>query len=279
LDNYDAVLSAVDFMLDTRYFSLSASHVTISTVGVVPRLISLAKDLPNIGLALSLHAPTQELRQQIVPTSKAWHISKIMDAAIAFIENQNKNIKSSNRKRHILIEYVLIRDINDSPETAHALGSLLQGQQVLLNVIPYNPTAVPYDYKPPLADVCEEFVAITRSYDVFTLFRQELGQDVSAACGQLVIDNQASLKCNDDSVVDLEDLQKTKTNAPRTPTPVVVMKRKNKQMEKEEDQQQFKLSIAPGKLNENLPGVLIHYGILGLALYGMARLGFKIFSQ
>ncbi|KAJ3344520.1 sorting nexin [Kappamyces sp. JEL0680] len=279
LDNYDAVLQAVDAMIDTRYFSLSPTHVTISTVGVVPRLISLAKDLPNIGLALSLHAPTQELRQVIVPTSKAWHISKIMDAATAFIDNQNKSVKSANRRRHILVEYVLIRDVNDSAETAHHLGQLLQGKDVLLNVIPYNPTSVPFDYKPPLQEVCETFVGITRSYDVFTLFRQELGQDVSAACGQLVIDNQKSMKepagCD---IGDMEDLGKRDGSA----KPPAVRKRNGTTNNSDDgplEADECKLSVAPGKLNENLPGILIQYGILALALWGVARLGTKLFSH
>lgn len=118
LDNYSNVLTAIKMMIDTRYFSLSPSKVTISTVGVVPRLIQLTKDLPEIGLALSLHAPTQEMRQVIVPTSKAWRLNKIMEATEKFIANQNRK----KRKRHVLVEYVLIREVNSSPQTAHDLG-------------------------------------------------------------------------------------------------------------------------------------------------------------
>jgi sorting nexin-8 len=205
LDNYNVVVDAVRAMTDVGRFGLAASRISVSTVGVVPRMLSLINDLPDIGLALSLHAPTQELRTQIVPTSKAWHIEKIMDAADKFIQNQNKSIKSNNRKRHVLVEYVMIKDINDSIETAHALGNLLHGRDVLLNVIPYNPTAVPYDYKPPSSDSCREFVKITReTYGIHTLLRQELGQDISSACGQLVIESNKT-KCNE-PVLDMEDL-------------------------------------------------------------------------
>jgi sorting nexin-8 len=213
LDNYNAVLMAVKAMIDTSRFGLSPARVTISTVGVVPRLLALSKDLPQIGLALSLHAPTQELRQQIVPTSKAWHIDRILEATDAFIAQQNANVKSKNRRRHILIEYVLIRDVNDSDEVAHDLGKLLQGKDVLLNVIPYNPTDVPYDYKAPTAERGASFVDITRRiYGLHTLFRQELGQDIASACGQLVIDSKKTA-CNE-PIADMEDIGAKKKSSP-----------------------------------------------------------------
>jgi sorting nexin-8 len=171
-------------------------------VGVVPRLISLKNDLPDVGLALSLHAPNQKLRSQIVPTAKAWHIDKIVKAANEFVIQQNEKITSDNRKQHILIEYVLIANVNDGEQVAHELGALLQGKAMLLNVIPYNPTSVPYDYKPPTNEKAQRFVDIVRNdYNVHTLFRQKLGQDIASACGQLVIDNA----CND-KIQDIEDM-------------------------------------------------------------------------
>lgn len=210
LDNYDQVLLAIKGMTDTGRFGLSPSRITISTVGVVPRIRSLVKDCPQIGLALSLHAPNQELRLKIVPTSKAWHINKIMDATVDFIENQNKGINSINRKRHILVEYVLIDQINDSEETAHELGNLLQGKDFYLNVIPYNPTNVPFNYKSPSVQSTRKFVDIVKTYGVHTLQRQELGQDIASACGQLVVGSSC------DSLGDLEDIgSKSKTNSVR----------------------------------------------------------------
>jgi sorting nexin-8 len=131
LDNYDQVLLAIKGMVDTRRFGLSPSRITISTVGVVPKIKALTRDFPQIGLALSLHAPTQEKRLKIVPTSKAWNIKKIIDATEEFIDNQNKDT-SRNRKRHVLVEYVLIQDVNDSEETAHELGDLLRGKDFYL---------------------------------------------------------------------------------------------------------------------------------------------------
>jgi adenine C2-methylase RlmN of 23S rRNA A2503 and tRNA A37 len=207
LDNYDAVKNAVFMMNDPSKFSLSASHITISTVGVVPRIKDLCKDLPQIGLALSLHAPTQELRVQIVPTAKAWKLERIMEATEKFINMQNLNIKSVNRRKHVLVEYVMIKNVNDSEKTAHDLGRLLQNGDYLLNVIPYNHTDVPYDYESPCRETQAKFVDILRNeYDVHTLLRQELGGDIDSACGQLAIRNQKRECDNTPLVTDLEDL-------------------------------------------------------------------------
>ncbi|KAI8897986.1 hypothetical protein BC833DRAFT_565352 [Globomyces pollinis-pini] len=263
LDNYDAVVSAVRAMIDTARFSLSPSRVSVSTVGVVPRLLTMAKDLPEVGLALSLHASNQTLRTQIVPTAKAWHINKIMEAADKFIAQQNANIKSENRKRHVLIEYVMIRDVNDSIEVAHELGQLLENRDVLLNVIPYNPTSVPYDYKPPLPEQCKAFVDVTRTYKIHTLLRQELGQDISSACGQLVIESK---KCGTDELVaDLEDLMATGTKS----NTATIRKRAKKVVNGEISINHISLDkgkpeIELGHFQEKKVGVILKYVIFAL---------------
>ncbi|KAJ3110625.1 sorting nexin, partial [Phlyctochytrium bullatum] len=205
LDNYPAVLSAITMMLDTARFGLSPSRVTISTVGVVPRIRDLMKDLPQIGLALSLHAPTQELRCEIVPTAKAWPLDRIIEVTRDFIRAQNAECRSG--RRHILIEYVLIAGVNDSVEVAAQLGELLAGMDVLLNVIPYNVTEVPHDYKPPNQEAIKAFLATVRSYGVHTLVRQELGSDISSACGQLVIKNPGANGSKGGRTCDVQDLE------------------------------------------------------------------------
>ncbi|KAJ3157800.1 sorting nexin [Geranomyces variabilis] len=239
LDNYGAVLASINAMADTARFGLSPARISVSTVGVVPRILALKNDAPNIGLALSLHAPTQPLRQQIVPTAKAWHVDRILAACDVFIENQNQKI-SKNRRRHILVEYVLIKDVNDSVETAHDLGRLLKGRKVLLNVIPYNPTSVPYDYKTPTREGARLFAETVRGYDVHTLLRQTMGADSASACGQLVIDNGGQKGCDSNGtpgsvlvgekvtegrVADLEDLMTGGT--PTKGTPVLKGRRTN----------------------------------------------------
>jgi sorting nexin-8 len=209
LDNYQQVLNAIEAMTDVSRFGLSPSRISVSTVGVVPRMWSLIQDAPQIGLALSLHAPNQTLRTQIVPSSKAWHLDRIMEAMDAFIENQNQST-SLNRKRHVLIEYVLIADVNDSEEIAHELGNLLQHRSVLLNVIPYNPTQVPFDYKSPSVKKTREFVDTVKSYGIHTLQRQELGQDIASACGQLVIKSAKPSTNAKTEIGDIEDLGSSK---------------------------------------------------------------------
>eukprot|EP00041_Stephanoeca_diplocostata_P032850 m.1065271 g.1065271 ORF g.1065271 m.1065271 type:complete len:498 (-) comp24219_c1_seq13:831-2324(-) len=184
LDNYSAVLAAIRGMTDVQRFSLKYTQVSVSTVGVVPRLLQLARDVPKINLALSLHAPNQEIRTQIVPSAKAWHIDRIMDALDEFLFQQNA---VCSRPRNVLIEYVLIANVNDSDETAHELGLLLRDRTIILNVIPYNPTEVPFDYKPPSVERTDRFNNIVRTYGVRTIIRQELGQDIDSACGQLVV--------------------------------------------------------------------------------------------
>jgi adenine C2-methylase RlmN of 23S rRNA A2503 and tRNA A37 len=199
LDNYQQVLKAIKAMTDPAQFGLAASRITISTVGIVPKILSMIQDAPQVGLALSLHAPNQDLRLKIVPTAKAWPLEKIMSATEAFILNQNQNRK---RRRHVLVEYVLIANVNDSTQVAHQLGKLLQNKDMLLNVIPYNPTSVNYDFKRPSRMSQDAFVSICREYGVHTLLRQTMGQDIDGACGQLVINNSKPSGCN----TDLEDL-------------------------------------------------------------------------
>jgi adenine C2-methylase RlmN of 23S rRNA A2503 and tRNA A37 len=122
LKNYEQVLSAIRAMTDGNRFGLAPSRITLSTVGVIPKMLELTRDIPAIQLALSLHAPTQELRQKIVPTAKAWPIEKLIEAADYFIQRS---------KKRILMEYVLLDGVNASEKEAHELGKLLQGKDVV----------------------------------------------------------------------------------------------------------------------------------------------------
>jgi hypothetical protein len=212
LDNYHSVLGALKTMTDPSRFSLSPTRVTISTVGVVPRILKLIRDAPQVGLALSLHAPNQHLRLQIVPTAKAWDLQAIMDATTRFITSQNR-LRTTTKRRHVLIEYVLLSDLNDSSATAHELGALLQGLDVVLNVIPYNPTSVIRAFEAPAEGAVQAFLAVVRSYGVVCMLRQELGQDIDGACGQLVIKSagiqkpgKGSCEEENNNVQDVEDL-------------------------------------------------------------------------
>lgn len=194
MNNYDQVKRAIKLMIDPQAFALRQQGVTLSTVGVIPRIIQLASDLPGISLALSLHAPTQELRQKIVPSARAYKLEKLMAAIEVYQEKT---------KRKVFIEYVLLGpDFNCTKEHARKLGILLQGRDVVINIIPWNPILSPgFPYEAPPTGEVETFLTILKNeYNLPATIRQEKGQDVAAACGQLVV--QTGIKCGND----VEDL-------------------------------------------------------------------------
>jgi hypothetical protein len=213
-----------------------AKHVTVSTVGVLKNMYRLSDELPQVNLALSLHAPNQEVRSKIVPAGKAHHINKLMEAvdyhirknamlpldtAVAaralFHEDPGRRGKITG----IMIEYILIKDVNDLDEHAHQLGQLLvsRREHLLLNLIPYNPTEVAEDYQPPLPEQVQRFYQICSGppYYIFTRVRQEKGQDIAGACGQLALvrgNNKGGTSFADAQEKDVEDIAGVKTMKP-----------------------------------------------------------------
>jgi 23S rRNA (adenine(2503)-C(2))-methyltransferase len=180
MNNYDAVVSAVQALVDKNVFGLSPNRVTVSTVGIVPRMQQFVHDLPNISLALSLHAPNQYLRASFVPAARAYPLPRLMEAVDHYIRDTG---------RKILVEYCLLRGVNDSMSHANELGALLQGRNVTLNLIPYNSTAVEARYGTPDKETIDAFAnCVLKSYGVRTTVRKEMGGDVAAACGQLVVE-------------------------------------------------------------------------------------------
>lgn len=162
---HNVVLTRVTLTLSSSAFR----HVTVSTVGVLKTMRRMADELPYVSLALSLHAPNQEVRLKIVPTASSAPINKLMDA-IDYHMEQNRNAYIQRKvSRHgmdpteagagkrlvkcasVMIEYILIKDVNDLECHAHELGQLLASRRdnIILNLIPYNPTTVAEDYEPP----------------------------------------------------------------------------------------------------------------------------------
>ncbi len=143
LNNYDNVRAAVASLIDPGgVFALSPRHVTVSTVGVTKNMYRLTADLPAVNLALSLHAPDQDTRLKIVPTAGANKIEQLMDGIDNHV-SYSKRTHKHGRKLTVMMEYILIKDVNDTIWHAHELGKLLHKRRndVLLNLIPYNPTA------------------------------------------------------------------------------------------------------------------------------------------
>ncbi|MFB7665628.1 23S rRNA (adenine(2503)-C(2))-methyltransferase RlmN [Kitasatospora sp. NPDC056138] len=177
LANYNRVLSAIRRLTDPAPdgFGLSQRGITVSTVGLVPAMNRLADEGLSCRLALSLHAPDDELRDELVPVNTRWKVAEVLDAAWNYAEKSG---------RRISIEYALIKDINDQAWRADLLGRLIKNHRVHVNLIPLNPTpgskwtaSRPEDER--------EFVRRLQAYGVPTTVRDTRGQEIDGACGQL----------------------------------------------------------------------------------------------
>lgn len=181
LENYEAVVAAVRGITDVYRFGIGDNSVTVSTVGVVENMYRLMQDCPSVNLALSLHAPSQEIRERIVPTAKAWPMEKLMAA----VDYYNNNQKFKGRKKgRIMMEYVVIKGVNDSEDCAHQLGRLLKGKKCMLNLIPFNPFEGNH-FREPTEEAVDSMIRIVSSYNVITIKRKHHGRDIAGACGQL----------------------------------------------------------------------------------------------
>jgi 23S rRNA (adenine2503-C2)-methyltransferase len=185
LANYARVLAAVRRITGPSEkaagFGISARSVTVSTVGLAPAIRKLADERLGVTLALSLHAPDDELRDTLVPVNNRWKISEALDAARYYAERTG---------RRVSVEYALIRDVNDQPWRADLLGKRLRralGPLVHVNLIPLNPTpGSDWDASPKAAQ--REFVRRVRANGVPCTVRDTRGREIAAACGQLAAD-------------------------------------------------------------------------------------------
>lgn len=177
LANYPAVLGAIRRLTDPvpDGLGLSQRAITLSTVGLVPAIRRLIAEGLALTLAVSLHAPDDELRDTLVPVNRRWPVAEVLDALWNYARDTS---------RRVSIEYALIRDINDQPERADLLGRLLRGHVVHVNLIPLNPTAGSvWTASRPSAQ--REFVRRLRAHGVVTTVRDTRGRDIAGACGQL----------------------------------------------------------------------------------------------
>jgi 23S rRNA (adenine2503-C2)-methyltransferase len=177
LANYNAVMTAIHRIVDPSPSGLgiSARGVTVSTVGLVPRIRQLASEGLPLTLAVSLHAPDNELRDTLVPVNTRWPVEEVLDSAWEYARVTN---------RRVSIEYALIREINDQPERAHMLGKLLKDQLVHVNLIPLNPTpGSKWTASRPEAEAA--FVRILQEHGVAVTVRDTRGREIDGACGQL----------------------------------------------------------------------------------------------
>ncbi len=176
--NFDNVVDAMSLMLDDFGYGISKRRVTLSTSGVVPALDKLG-DVSEVSLAISLHAPNDELRNQLVPINKRFPIAELLDACRRYWDKQ------SDTHRVTTVEYTLIAGVNDAPEQARELLVLLKDFPCKINLIPFNPFSLS-DYRRPSKKAVNRFWQIVSDSNIVTTVRSTRGDDINAACGQLV---------------------------------------------------------------------------------------------
>ncbi len=175
LDNYSNVLSFLHLITDERGQNMSERNITLSTSGLVPKIYDLAEEGLSITLALSLHAPTQEQREAIMPVAKTYEIHDCIAACKYYFEKTG---------RRVSFEYALIDGVNDRDEDAAALSALLHGFPCHVNLIPVNPV-VETGYRRPPREACRAFQKKLEKTGINVTIRRELGRDIDGSCGQL----------------------------------------------------------------------------------------------
>ncbi len=175
--NFDNVVDAMNLMMDDLGYGISKRKVTLSTSGVVPMIHKLA-EVTDVALALSLHAPNDELRNQLVPLNKKYPLSMLLDAC-------NSYMSRLGEKRVLTVEYTMLKDVNDRPEHAEQMIELLRNTPCKINLIPFNP--FPHSgYERPSANAIRRFQDMLHKAGYNVTVRTTRGEDIDAACGQLV---------------------------------------------------------------------------------------------
>lgn len=174
-DNYDNVINFLNIINHPLGLEIGARHITVSTCGLVPKIYEYADFDLQVNLAISLHAPNNEIRDQIMPINKAYQIEKLIEAIRYYIEKTN---------RRVTIEYILLKDLNDSIACANELCNLLHGLNVYVNLIPYN-EVIEKPYKRSTKESMVAFFDLLKKRRINVQLRKEQGGDIDAACGQL----------------------------------------------------------------------------------------------
>ena len=175
LDNYDHVIDFIKIMNDAKGLAIGARHITLSTCGLIPKIYELSNLPLQINLAISLHAPNNELRSQIMPINKAYPLDELIQAVKDYI---------AKTSRRVTMEYVMLKNINDGVEQALELSRLLKGMNVYVNLIPYNETSHIEFQKSDKKRIDAFYDTLVKQHINVTV-RKEFGSKISAACGQL----------------------------------------------------------------------------------------------
>jgi len=180
LHNYDETMKALRILGDPHGFALSPRRVTLSTVGLLPALERLAQEPMMPNLAISLHAPTDAQRGDLVPINRTYGVKEIIDACKRF---------PLRKRGRITFEYVLLAGVNDAPQDARRLAKLLAGVRSKVNLIPLNAAAgIPFER--PSDEAIDRFAKILADHHLIVSVRKSRGRDIRAACGQLIVEGQ-----------------------------------------------------------------------------------------
>ena len=174
-DNYDNVMNFIDIVNEPKGAYIGARHITVSTSGIVPKIEEFGKNPKQVNLAVSLHAPNNKIRNEIMPVNKAYPLEKLIPAVKEYLKKTN---------RRITFEYIMLDKINDTEECAIELAQLLKGINCYVNLIPYNETSH-IKYKKSSKERIMKFYDTLKKNKINVTIRKEFGKKVSAACGQL----------------------------------------------------------------------------------------------
>jgi 23S rRNA (adenine2503-C2)-methyltransferase len=176
-DNYENVLKFIKIINNPLGLGIGARHITVSTCGIVPKIYEFSDFPLQVNLAISLHAPNNEIRNKLMRINKVYPIEEIIKAVRYYIKKTN---------RRVTFEYILLHDINDSLEHAKELAKLISGLNAYVNLIPYNDVAET-GFKRALKTRYLEFYDVLKKHGISATIRREKGSDINAACGQLRI--------------------------------------------------------------------------------------------
>ena len=174
-DNYDNVLNFIKIINEPLGLAIGSRHITISTSGLVPKIRQFSKENLQVNLAISLHAPNDEIRNKIMKVNKAYSIKVLIEAIKDYIDETN---------RRVTIEYVMLNSVNDSVDNANELSDLLRGLNVYVNLIPYNETSH-IEFKKSPKEQIMKFYDTLKKRGINVTVRREFGGAIDAACGQL----------------------------------------------------------------------------------------------
>ena len=175
LDNYDNVISFIKIINDAKALSIGARHITLSTCGIIPKIYELSKLPIQINLAISFHAPTDELRSKLMPVNKVYSITPLIQAIKDYLQVTS---------RRVTIEYVMLNNVNDSVMYANTLADLFKGMNIYVNLIPYNETNH-LEFSRSSKKKINIFYDTLKKRGINVTVRKEFGSNIDAACGQL----------------------------------------------------------------------------------------------